>query len=71
MGMSNEECMRLSIAGIAEGLEIVQKEREQLQRAFDYVLPFVSVDIRDKALQIAREGASREAPSALQPGCSE
>lgn len=27
---------------------------KRLQEAFDYVLPFVHVDIRDKALQISR-----------------
>lgn len=55
--------MKLTIAGLREGLEIATEERDRLQRALDHVLPFVHLDIRDKALQIAR--------GADQPGCAE
>lgn len=46
--------MKLMIAGLGQGLDIANEEKENLQRALDYVLPYVHVDIRDKALQIAR-----------------
>lgn len=53
---------KLMRASYVHGYAKALIDQRTLQAAFDYMLPFVHVDIRDKALQIARGESQPEAP---------